>query len=599
MDEPIEIVMHQDDIQHNRLLTYLPYLLFFLVTSVFFFWFAGYIFFYQEKLSLFLVSGEFLREHFSQPGGFLAYLGTFLTAFYRYEVAGAVVLSFVLLLVVRVSALTGKEIAGKPVFFLPFLVGAGLVFLHAHYQFQLVNSLGILLQLMWFYLSIRFFRKNWMWFPVLFFPLWYFFSGGFAWLFLIMLFFFLATGSGKLRWFQLGALLLVAFLFFFISKDYLFYETPETLLLHPLSSMNAGMQTKEFALLAGLTGLFPLLFKIKLFHSKTFGASKVNLMQLSPILIILVLAGALSQRSDRKNSHYFHVEKLFYERKFDEIITFNKTFPTTNKLTLFLNNIALAETGQLTERLFEFPQSPDGETLFLKWETIGEVLRRGGYFYYSVGLVNEAHRWAYEYMVMRGYTPEVLKMLIKSELINGNYKVASKYIEILSQSIFYQKEARDFRKLLNNDEAVNSLPELGQKKRLKPKTDFFVLSDAPATNLEPLLDSDSTNVFAIEYQFAWLLLQKDVEAVAANLPLLEKAGYKHIPRHIDEAATGFRLLKMGEFPQLEYLRTKADTEQRFRQYYQIFQQNSNSREQAQRALYPQFSDTFWYYLFFN
>jgi len=591
--------MQQTDIQHNRLFTYLPYLLFFLVTSVFFFWFAGYIFFYQEKLSLFLVSGEFLREHYSQPGGFLAYLGTFLTAFYRYEVAGAVVLSFVLLLVVRVSALTGKEIAGKPVFFLPFLVGVGLVFLHAHYQFQLVNSLGILLQLMWFYLSIRFFRKNWMWFPVLVFPLWYFFTGGFAWLFLIMLFLFLATGSGKLRWFQLGALLLVAFLSFFISKDYLFYETPETLLLHPFSSMNAGMQTKEFTLLAGLIALFPLLFKIKLFHSKTFGASKVKWMQLSPILIILVLAGALSQRTDRKNSHYFHVEKLFYERKFDEIIAFNKTFPTTNKLTLFLNNIALAETGQLTERLFEFPQSPDGETLFLKWETIGEVLRRGGYFYYSVGLVNEAHRWAYEYMVMRGYTPEVLKMLIKSELINGNYKVALKYIEILSQSLFYQKEAQDFRKLLNNDEAVNSHPELGPKKQLKPKTDFFVLSDTPAVNLQPLLEGDSTNVLAIEYQFAWLLLQKDVEAVAAYLPLLEKAGYKHIPRHIDEAATGFKLLKMGEFPQLEYLRTKAGTQQRFRQYYQIFQHNSNSREQAQRALYPQFSDTFWYYLFFN
>jgi hypothetical protein len=599
MDEPIEISMQQTDIQHNRLFTYLPYLLFFLVTSVFFFWFAGYIFYYQEKLSIFLVSGEFLQEHLTQPGGFLKYLAAFLTAFYRFEVLGAGVLSFILLLVVWVFTFIGKEIAGKPVYFLPFLIGAGLVFLHTHYQFHLVNSLGILLQLIWFYAILRFFRGKRLWLPVLLFPVWYFLTGGFAWLFLIMISFFLTSGSGKKRWIHLGAFLFVAFFSFYISKEFLFYETTKTLLQYPFSYLNAGMQIKEFALLAGLVGLFPLLFKIKFNPSKTSSTKKVRWMQFLPFLVILVLAGALSQRTDRKNSHYFHVEKLFYERKFDEIIAFNKTFPTTNKLTLFLNNIALAETGQLTERLFEFPQSPDGETLFLKWETIGEVLRRGGYFYYSVGLVNEAHRWAYEYMVMRGYTPEVLKMLIKSELINGNYKVALKYIEILSQSLFYQKEAQDFRKLLNNDEAVNSHPELGPKKQLKPKTDFFVLSDTPAVNLQPLLEGDSTNVLAIEYQFAWLLLQKDVEAVAAYLPLLEKAGYKHIPRHIDEAATGFKLLKMGEFPQLEYLRTKAGTQQRFRQYYQIFQHNSNSREQAQRALYPQFSDTFWYYLFFN
>lgn len=591
--------MQQTDIQHNRFLTFLPYLLFFLVTFVFFFWFAGYIFYYQEKSALFLNSGAFLLEHLSQPGGILEYFGKFLTAFYRFEVLGAGILSFILLLVIWFSALIGKEIEGKPVYFLPFFVGAGLVFLHSNYQFHLVNSLGILLQVVWFYAILRFFKGKRLWLPVLLFPVWYFLTGGFAWLFLVMLSLFFAAGSGKKRWIHLGVLLLVAFFSFFFSKEYLFYETTKTLLQYPFSAMDAGMQTKEFAILIGLVGLFPLLFKIKIHPSTTSRIKKVSWMQFSPILIILVLAGALSQRIDRKNSHYFHVEKFFYQRKFDEIITFNKTFPTTNKLTLFLNNIALAETGQLTERLFEFPQSPNGETLFLKWETIGEVLRRGGHFYYTVGLVNEAQRWAYEYMVMRGYTPEGLKMLIKTELINGNYKVAAKYIEILNQSLFYRNEAREFEKLLNNDEAVNNHSELGQKKRLKPKTDFFVLSDVPSANLEPLLEADSTHVFAMEYQFAWLLLQKDVQAVAAHLPLLERAGYNHIPRHIDEAATGFRLLNMGKFPQLEYLRTKAETEQRFRQYYQIFQQNSNSREQAQRALYPQFSDTFWYYLFFN
>lgn len=591
--------MQHSDNKNNIFLSFLSLSLFFIVTAGFFIGFAGYIFFYQEKLSLFVLSGEYLQEQLRQPGGFLTYLETLLTGFYKFEVLGAFILSLLLLLVVWLSEKIGKETAGKPVYVLPFLLGAGLALLHTNYQFQLVNSLGVLMQLVWYYAAIRFFRRRWIWLPVLIFPLWYFFTGGFAWLFLIMFSLFLVTSSGKMRWFQLGVLLLAAFFSFYISKEYLFFETPVTLLKYPFSEMDTGMQTKEFFLLAVLIAFFPLLFRIEIQYKKFPENLRIKWMRFFPYFVVVILSVVFLQRIDHKNIHYFHVEKLFYAQKYDEIIAFNKNFPTTNKLTLFLNNIALAETGQLTERMFEFPQSPDGETLFLKWENMGEVLRRGGHFYYVVGLVNEAHRWAYEYMVMHGYTPEGLKMLIKTELINGNYKVAKKYIEILQKTFFYRTEAREFEKFLFNDEAIKAHPGLGEKRQRKPKTDFFVLSDEPAANLEPMVEADSTNVLAIEYQFAWLLLQKDVQAVAAHLPLLEKAGYNHIPRHIDEAATGFKLLNMGEFPQLDYLRTRTETEQRFRQYYQIFQQNSTSREQAQRALYPQFSNTFWYYLFFN
>ena len=63
-------------------------------------------------------------------------------------------------------------------------------------------------------------------------------------------------------------------------------------------------------------------------------------------------------------------------------------------------------------------------------------------------MINEAQRWAYENMVMKGITPEDLRMLIKTEIINGNYSVASKYVSILKNTIFYRKEAKDFERVL-------------------------------------------------------------------------------------------------------------------------------------------------------
>lgn len=585
--------------KNNILLSSLTFLIFFIINFFYFFLFAGYQFFYQEKLSLFIFSADFFREHFSQPGGFITYISVFLKAFYHYKFAGAVILSLTLLLVVIISVEIEKTLTQKPFFIFSFLIGGGLSFLHTHYQFQLVNSLGVLFQLLMFYTAIVLCEGKRSWIFVLIFPVWYYLTGGFAWFFLIFYSLDLLIETDKKRLFQLVTLIFLAGLSFYVSKEFLFYRTGDALLKYPVSEIDTGNQLKGMMVIFILILLLPLLKTISRFLEKRKDVNLYKWSWLFSFFMVVVLGAALTWQIDRKNMHYFHVEKLFYEKRFNEIIEFNKDYPSNNRLTLFLNNIALAETGQLTERMFEFSQSSDGGTLFLDWEIIGEVLRRGGYYYYSIGLINEAHRWAYEYMVMHGYTPEGLKMLVKTELINGNYKTASKYIDVLSKTLFYRKDACKFKKLIDDDEAVNNHPELGMKKRLKPEKDFFVLSAIPAANLEPILEADSSNYMAAEYWFAWLLLQKDVSVVTENLALLEKAGYKKIPRYIDEAATSFRLLRIGEFPQLQCLRTNVETERQFKQYYKIFQQSNNNMERAERALYTDFSDSFWYYLFFN
>ena len=270
-----------------------------------------------------------------------------------------------------------------------------------------------------------------------------------------------------------------------------------------------------------------------------------------------------------------------------------------NTSRAFLNNVSLAETGRLTDYFFRFRQSPDGGTLFLKWEIVSEVLKRGGYFYYAIGMINEAQRWAYEYTVMEGYSPEALKMMIKTDLIKGKYEIAEKYISILEKSVFYRKEAREFRSLLFNNEAVKQHPELGAKLRLDTKADFFVQSDNPSNNLDLIIEADSTNIPAIEYKLAWLMVQKDMQGIVEMLSLMEKAGYSRIPKNVDEAVVTYKLLKVGEIPELSRLKINSQTEQRFQVYYSTFQQNQGNKQLAQRALARDFSDTYWYYVFFN
>lgn len=580
----------------NRLILLFPYLLFFLFSLIYLNWFTGYIFFYQEKSSLFLVSWQFLAQHLLQPGGFLNYLGELQTTFYYYPLIGAVLVSLEIVFIIYLVQRIGKTISGNLPLFIPFAIGGLLFYLQTNYRYSSFNNLGILSLLFVLMQILKVSKQKAEWIFVVVFPVFYFLFGSFS---ILLLSLFSVVLILNKSFYKTGVLWLLALVFFFAGKQFLFFQTTKSLIVFPYTDLQIGSQTKLFFAVIFLLLLLPLLFRIQVKWISSLAFKKIKLVEISPFLLLAVLVIVAVQRIDKKDSHYFHVEKLFYQQKYNEIIEFNRKFPSTNILTGYFNNIALSETGKLNDELFRFPQSADGSSLFLKWEIITEVLKRGGYFYYHLGMVNEAQRWAYEFMVMRGNTPEGIKMLIKTELINGKYKSASKFISILKKSVFYRKQARDFEKLLFDENAINKHPELGKIKELKPKNDFFVIAENPAANINLILAGDSTNRVAMEYKLAGLLLQKDMKGIVNELAFMEKMGYNRIPKNVEEAIVTYKLLKIGEMPELQKLKINPQTVQRFNQYYQLFQQNQSNKLQAQRALAPNFGDTYWYYVFFN
>ncbi len=586
-----------NQLRTSHILRIVSFAALFLFVFVFLYRFASYLFFYQEKASLFLLTGEYFSGMVNRPGGFLNWLSQLQTAFYHKPFAGAFIISTEICLITFLMFLTGKILAEKSEMIVPFFAGIGLFLLQTNYQFAAINTLGILLQLLLFVLTIRFLNGEKIWVSIILFPLWYFLTGSFSALFFCLLLAYLILYFKKGVLLKILALTLITNVVVFAGGEWLFYLPVKQLLIFPYAVETTGNQQNLFLGVVALIILFPVVLKtnFKLKHEKRFVGLLVDVL---PLIVLLATAIFSVKRIDTKNHHFFEVEKQFYQRNFEELIRLNEKEPSMNMLTNYLNNIALAEKGVLCDQLFRFPQSPDGRTLFLPWELTGEVLRKGGYFYYSLGMTNEAARWAYEYMVMRGLTPEGLKLLVKTELINENYELAAKYNVILRSSLFYKKEAAKFEKLLENQDLIDKDQELGKVKRLKTKADFFVLAENPPANIDSILNSDPANFVAVQYKFALLLLQKDYKTITEMLPVLEKAGFSRIPKNIEEAVVAYCLLNQISFPVLEKLAINPQTVQRFDRYYQIFQQNSTNKTAAQRAL-REFRDTYWYYVFFN
>jgi hypothetical protein len=571
-----------------------PYLLFFLVSFIYFSFFAGYIFFYQEKSFLFLTTFDFLKESLHQPGGLLVYSGKFLVSLYFYPVAGAFLVSLIISGIVYLMASVIRNLYAGDTKVLPVLTGILLFWLHTNYRYQLFNSLGLLLEIATFWFAIKYLKG---WIAVAIAPLVYFVTGGFSLVYFLMLSFHFIISKEKHGWIRFAVLWALNLLLFYVSAEFLFYQTAETLLMFPFSTEATGSQIYIFGAVVALVSLIPLLALIKIrirLLKKDWMSFLVPL-----ILSAFILAFIAYQRYDVKTKKYFRVEQLFFDNKPSEVISYNLANPSNNILTGFLNNIALSETGRLDDQLFCFPQSKDGQTLFLKWEMIGEILRCGGYFYYTVGMINEAHRWAYENMVMEGITPEGLKMLIRTELINGNHNMAAKYVSELKRTLFYKSDAAKFEKLLFRDDLIDADPDLGAKRKIRLQKDFFVVTGDPLINIERILATDTLNRKAFDYKMALLLLRKDYAGISKEVPRIIRFYGSSIPVHIEEALVVLKELNNRGLRITGNPYINPKTEIAFRQYLETFQRYNNDPKLAEPSLRKQFGKTFWYYAFYK
>jgi hypothetical protein len=580
----------------KKITSWLPLLILFSGTFIFFGFFADYVEFYQEKLSLFIFTGDFFRENITQPGSLLVYSGKFLSTFYYYPVAGSLVISLIITLIVYLMSVILSNLSGIRPTIIPFIAGILLVFLQADYQFLIVCSFGLLLQLVFVWILLKL-PKGYL--PFFLFPIWYMVTGNFAIIAALMYMIILAKRPYGSVWIRIIIIPAVILITIWILKQFILFQPLSNLAFYPLSDESTGSQLWLYLITTGIIVTSPLTANLKIKHRLFANPEDSVRGYIGNALLLISLLAIFIFKFDRVNKEYFKVQKLFFSEKYEELTKYLTLHPTSNRLTIYLNNIALCETGRLNDRLFWLPQSPDGQSLFLKWEMYAEVLKLGGYFYYTTGMINEAHRWAFENMVMRGIAPEDLKMLIKTEVINGNYKMASKYISILKSTLFYRKEALAFEKLVGSEEMVESDPELGRKRKEQIENDFFSITDNPYINIERVFSADPLNRKVFDYRMAYLMITENYQELASGIGMLKGLGYSKIPLHLEEAALVCRMSGSVAISGLGDLRINPQTESRFSQFLETFRQYGNNLKTAQPFLKQKFGNTFWYWAFYH
>ena len=192
---------------------------------------------FQEKLSLFIFSSDYLKYNLT-TWLLLVYLGRFLTTFFYYPVAGALLISLIIFLIIYmiskiITILTGQIInSSSSSFQEPYFLSC-----------RLITSILFITTLEYFcslscFMVIKYLKG---FLPVILFPFWYFITGGFAWIFALMYTLYLILKSLRKEWPKIISLFAFSFIVIYLLKEFFLFQPFKSLLIFPFSDEDTGI----------------------------------------------------------------------------------------------------------------------------------------------------------------------------------------------------------------------------------------------------------------------------------------------------------------------------------------------------------------------
>ena len=505
---------------------------------------------YQEQYQMFLFDSDYLVNRLMLPGGLADYVSEFLVQFYYLYVVGACIIALLMIGIQRVTWGLMRQFGAKhdfPGYLLSFIPSIALWCYMG--DISVLLSFGIAL---WGAL-------------------------GMAWIHnrlhnrLVLVVYELVTTA--LVYWCLGSVVLVYAVFLMADTIKKGVQRQNVLsamgyaaciLILTMAWMllvTQGLQYPLYRIFAGLNyyrfpGVVPRLqivvmaifVIIPLLGCVTVKNKILLKLQQSKVVMalayfVLVIATVFGIKTFYDPVLYDMLDYEYYVRteQWDKIIDKAEKKQPITPMGVSCVNLALSQTGQLPDRLFEFFQN-GVEGLFPTFVPNMTSPVSTAEIFYRLGMVNDAERYVFEAQEaipnFRKST-RLTRRIIECELINGNYAVAAKLLRRVEKTLFYRTWAEQTMALLGNEKAINRHPVYGKLRKFREKRHDALFSDKEMDQMLGFLFLNSKeNKMAYEYLMCYELLKGDLEHFMEYYPLGKDVGYNHIPRSFQEILIG-------------------------------------------------------------
>jgi len=581
----------------------------------------GYVIVFQSETNdcFFMFGRQFLLEFFDHPAGLLCYAGHFLGQFYHYRWLGALIISACIscfgVLFLRVLAKLKSTVHVSETFF-PCIL---LLALHTSAIYVIHDTLGLCGSCGAFlgYLSFRGKLARRV-YALVATSIIYFLLGGYAWFFVAWV--------GIFEWFDRplrSALLFnVGYVVFSIAVAlfawrWVFLIPLRSALLWPVIAvppLRSGLVHCSFAhvvvdcflafILSASLLLMPFSHRwfsgtrlASLWRARTDRWTRVALIIACPVLAILLHSIQYNAPLDTLVARH----QLYKRGQWDALLEKAKEDPSGDLPLQFMTNFALQQKGRLLDEMFDYPQT---------WGTRGLVFNESGLaglnpaevdtdrgmynsdLFYELGHISLAVKHAHNYMEGFGKRYDVLKRMAQCSMVNGNYDMASKYLNILERTLFHRRFAQRYKAMIADPHAAER--EFGDLRKCLPTRS----SRHPVMHFLMLLDVKSDNRMAFDYRTAWLLLDKSkisLATIGVKIESFKRAGYTSIPTRCQEALLLWERLERTRVDLRGFSYDEATTA-RVEKFFQDLRHWG--REDAREQLQAAYGDTYMFYYFF-
>ena len=237
---------------------------------------------------------------------------------------------------------------------------------------------------------------------------------------------------------------------------------------------------------------------------------------LSTFLLVTIGMGSIVwKNSNLKAEKVMQYDFMATHQQWNRILETANAEKPNNQIGVTVQNLALAMRGMLLDHMFEYNQNgiagllPDVQTDATSPMPTAEA-------FYQLGMINVAQRTVFEAqesILDFQKSGRCYKRLAQTNLINGNYKVARKYLMALQKTLFYRTWANETLPLLGNEKAIAKHPEYGRLRQCAYKNDFYFGDHVTPEMLKDLYFSNKDNHMAYQYLVAYYLLTGDREGL--------------------------------------------------------------------------------------
>ena len=431
---------------------------------------------YQEQFQLFLFDSTYVWEIVKQPGGVADLLGRFCTQFFLFAWVGALI---IVILLTVVQLLTLRLAKWGWLYGLSF-VPSFLLWLFLLDEHALLGGIWAVLLMQLAMLGCLQIPKGWKQYIAI--------------IVAIIILYWLAWGG----------------------SHYHRYPTVVPTLLYA-------------AWLSAL--ILPIMMRLVVKGKKSENTQRQNysltshLLPLTSFVLVAIVMGTLVW----KNANFKAEKVMGYDfmachQQWNRILETVSEEKPNNQIGVTVQNLALAMRGLLADHLFDFNQNgisgllPDVQSDATSPMPTAEAFYQLGMIYVAQRTVYEAQEAILDFQK----SGRCYKRLAQTNLINGNYEVARKYLTALQKTLFYREWANETLQLLKDEKAIANHPEYGRLRQYVYDEDFYFSDHVTPEMLEQLFFHNTDNHVALEYLKAYYILTNDREGHARLLLKLQE-----------------------------------------------------------------------------